>query len=400
MTFSFQAYDWAVESMKFVSGMNMDDCLTEEGVERLSNSLTSFIKEHKIIDKRVFDDVAVKARNLGNKKLMEQCRIARSRCEETKQVLKVRETTIVRAREEIEAQRARKISLDQLAAETNITPLTSPAKCVKTPSASHEDEDIWLPQSPSQEQTTTANSSIRKSKSHSKSDDSNNNVTKKLSASKNPSQSSIPRTNSEGAQLGSAADSSNNLLDVPKPKLTESLDTMASSSQEDILSSEGAGSQSDIIGDTNSTNGSNTHVVSPIMSESRKESSAVKRRSFAGFTASPTSSQQNFPSNNLSKYSSKKNAVEDSVKRLSDSPSTDISEHDEGLASNHGDDNSSTNSHAELSKSVVEKLEELEIIDTSVGHQDGRKVHARSKEHSFRDSVITGSSGSLTRLVI
>ena len=399
MAFLFQAYDWAVESMKFVSGMNMDDCLTEEGVERLSNSLTSFIKEHKIIDKRVFDDVAVKARNLGNKKLMEQCRIARSRCEETKQVLKVRETTIVRAREEIEAQRARKISLDQLAAETNITPLTSPAKCVKTPSASHEDEDIWLPQSPSQEQTTTANSSIRKSKSHSKSDDSNNNVTKKLSASKNPSQSPIPRTNSEGAQLGSAADSSNNLLDVPKPKLTESLDTMASSSQEDILSSsEGAGSQSDIIEDTNSTNGSSSHVVSPITSH--KEASAIKRRSFAGFTASPTSSQQNFPSNNLSKYSNKKNAVEDSVKRLSDSPSTDISEHDEGLASNHGDDNSSTNSHAELSKSVVEKLEELEIIDTSVGHQDGRKVHARSKEHSLRDSVITGSSGSLTRLVI
>lgn len=376
--------------MKFVSSMNMDDCLTEEGVERLSNNLASFIQEHKIIDKRVFDDVSIKARNLGNKKLMEQCRIAKSRCEETKQVLRVRETTIVRAREEIEAQRARKISLDQLAAETNITPLTSPAKCVKTPS--QDGEDIWLPQSPSKEQTTASSSnSIRKPKSHSKSDDTNNNVTKRSSVTKTNSASTLPRTHSEGAQLGSA-EKSNNLLDVPKPKLTESLDTMASSSQEDLLSSEGAGSQSDIIEDSN-----NSHVVSPIVSDSRKESSAVKRRSFAGFAASPTSSQQNFPSNNLSKYSTKKSAVEDSVKRLSDSPSTDISEHDEGMVSNQGDDDSSTHSHAELSKSVVEKLEELEIIDTSA-HMDKKKA-LKGKEHSFRDSVITGSSGSLTRFV-
>lgn len=370
--------------MKFVSSMNMDDCLTEGGVERLSTSLTSFVKEHKIIDKRVFDDVSVKARNLGNKKLMEQCRIARSRCEETKQVLKVRETTIVRAREEIEAQRAKKISMVQLAAETNITPITSPARCVRTPS--QDDDDIWLPQLPKSASSESQDSSIKYKVSHSsKPDDTNNNVTRKSPSSKSHSQSSLSK--SQGAQPSTAGLLPNNQT----RNISESMDTMASS-QEDMLST---GSQS-LTEDTDKQ----LHTVSPILSDHQIENSMVKRRSFAGFTAT-NDSQNSFPSNNLSKHSSstKRTTVEDSIKRLSDSPSTDVSEQDEGITP--GDDNSSTHSHSELSKSVVEKLEALNIMDPSCQQQDSKKgglskSHGKD-HHSFRDSVITGSSGSLAR---
>lgn len=352
--------------MKFVSSMNMDECLTEEGVEKLSANLTSFINSHKVMDKKAFDDVSIKARNLGNKKLMEQCRVARSRCEETKQVLKVREATIVKAKEEIEAQKAKRISLEQLAADTNITPLTASS----SKHSPDQDEDIWLPQTPSSDATCTQNKQLATNRRQSKTeclpgeDDTNNNSKETTKADQRVVTKCVhSRTRSE--------DTSMTMADLPSVSstLTESLDTMASSSQEDMLSRDG--SQSDMLNDSQNEK---LHQVTPIIvPDELKENAMVKRRSFAGFTASTA-----FPSfNDLSKVTKPAND-----ERLS----TDMSELDEGLVPD-----SSSHSNTEISKSVVEKLEELGIDRTTCN-----KI-ASKKDPSLRDSVITGSSDSLTR---
>jgi len=365
--------------MKFVSSMNMDECLTEDGVQKLSANLASFMKSHKVIDRKTFDEASFKARGLGNKRLIDQCKIAKARCEETKQVLKVRQTTITKAKEEIEAQKARRISLEQLAADTNITPLT------KLPNKSLADtgnEDIWLPQpnTPSPSQITTSRAGVNENKSNQSvqstkppSDDTNNNTgsrrVSKAAKLSVRSASNHTRTKSE--------DNSVRLVDESsyKSPLTESIDTMASSSQEDMLSPNG--SQSDILSQSSSEK--QTSTVTAIKSEQNAAESVIKRRSFAGFTASPNT----FPQfNNLTKDTNK--LADTMTKHLSQN----LSELDEGLAT--VDDDSSCNSHAELGKSVVEKLEELGI------EQSPRSAISKVKS-SQRDSVITGSSDSLTR---
>ncbi|XP_067930542.1 uncharacterized protein [Watersipora subatra] len=349
-----QAYDWAVESMKFVSSMNMDECLSEEGVEKLSSDLSTFIKSHKMIDKKVFDDVAVKARNLGNKKLIEQSRIARSRCEETKQVLKVRETTIVKAKEEIEAQRAKRISLKQLAADTNITPL----KTSDSPTSPPAVEDIWLPQSVIADDAKNNDFTDEQEEA---SDDTNNNLAKGREKQNDSIKCIHVRTKS--------ADTCLEMVDISSANMTSSVDTMASSSQGALSQT---GSQSDLLSESS---GDKKHQVSPIiLPKDLNEGSMAKRRSFAGFANSTA-----YPSfNDLAKMSKVS-----PDKRLSG----DTSELDEGLVTI--DDDSSCHSTAELTKSVVEKLEELGI-DRST------RAKTKGKDASLRDSVITGSSDSLT----
>lgn len=329
--------------MKFVSSMNMDNCLTEEGVTMLSDSLASFINNHKIIDKKVFDEVSLKARNLNNKKLVEQSRIARSRCEETKQVLKVRETTIMKAKEEVEAQKAKRISLEELAADTNITPL-SPAKYSSVSEA--EEEDIWLPQTTDPQ---TPNQPAN--------DDSNNNST-----NNSTNQASKPVQSVRTVALHSRTSSGDNTRHASSAMSSraESLNTIASSSQEDLLSSDGS--------HTNISGKDSLYYVSPLAPEQLNESSMAKRRSFSGFT---TPLDQYAPFNNLKKPSTQSG--------------DDMSEQDEGLVT--VDDNSSVQS--DLSKSVVEKLEELGMEQSPIP-----RTLTKSE---LRDSVITGSSGSLPR---
>lgn len=212
--------------MKFVSSMNMDQCLTEEGVSKLHSRLMSFIKDHKIMDSSIFDEVSVKAKNLNNKKLVEQCRVAKSRCEETKQVIKVREMTIMKAREEIEAQTAKRISVEKLASDTKIVPVTKSTYI----SDSTNGEDIWVPRL-----------SLHV-------EDSNNNQKQKTGQSDNQATTTSLST----------------------PTRTVSHDTLASS-EEDLLTSS-------IPAQVNS--------VSPVAADHQSEESLVKRKSFAGFTSS------------------------------------------------------------------------------------------------------------------
>lgn len=325
-----QAYDWAVESMKFVSSMNMDQCLSEEGVQNLCDNLQAFLRNHKIMETSVFDDIALKASNLGNKKLVDQCRIAKARCEETQKLIKYRETTIYKAREEIEARRAKKISLEQLAANTNISPLRT-----QTSSVSQDDaEDIWLPQSPPP-----------KCPAKTVKDDKNNNGIKL-----NHSLTSLPDdTESKDSTLKSI-------------KSSQSRDTLASSSQEDLLT----GSQSDV--EAAASKAQSVKSISPVDSSHQKEDTLVKRRSFAGFASSNSCTSLC----NLNKGASNQHST-----HASDRHSAELSEQDEGLAA-FEDDRSNDSRYA--SSSVLEIIEEF----GNLGHGKSSSLKRKDRRSLLR----------------
>lgn len=322
--------------MKFVSSMNMEHCSTEEGIEKLCHSLMTFIKDHKVMDSAVFDDVCQKARNLGNRKLMDQCRVARARCEETRQVLRVREATVYKAREELEAQRARLIPLEQLAANTNITPIQ--AASFNQPSSQ---EDIWVPINP-----TTASSSILSADINKVQDDKNNNSANSMSEKTSPlSKPAVSR--SSPSYLNKSCDS-----------------TTAGSSQEDL----NAADSQESLSAHNDADSSKT--VTPIVTQHQMESSLIKRRSFGGFK---TQSSSHAVKSKLHQPLQPQ-TISDTKHELSGDQNLTVL--DDGESRRHS--------------SVIERLQvfgEPSIIKSHVEKQ--------SKGSSIQDS--TGSSGSVLR---
>lgn len=316
--------------MKFVSSMNMEHCATEQGIDRLYRSLVTFIKDHKVMDSAVFDDVSQKARNLGNRKLMDQCRVAKARCEETRQLLRVREATVYKAREELEAQRARLIPLEQLAADTDITPIRASSF-----SQPRSQEDVWVPINP----TAPSSSSSLNSDISRRTDDTNNNS------------SVSPPSDGKPALNKSASKSSLSFVG-------KSYDT-TTSSQEDIdtgESHESLSSQSD------------SKIVTPI--QHQMESSLIKRRSFGGFKTQSSVSQ------------AAKSKLHQQLKEKVTSDSRDDYAAVQSLVVL---DDSAERRHS----SVIERLE---------GFEESAKLQTdQSKTSSIRESIVTGSSGSISR---
>ena len=79
--FNPQSYEWALEAMKYVSSMRMEHCASGEGVDKLLRSLTVYMAEHPPVPEDSFEAMMAAAQGLHNDKLLEQCRLARSRCQ-------------------------------------------------------------------------------------------------------------------------------------------------------------------------------------------------------------------------------------------------------------------------------------------------------------------------------
>lgn len=76
-----QSYEWALEAMKYVSSMKMEHSTTAEGLDKLMKSLTIYLSEHPPIPEESFAAMLEAAHRLNNDKLLEQCRLAKARCQ-------------------------------------------------------------------------------------------------------------------------------------------------------------------------------------------------------------------------------------------------------------------------------------------------------------------------------
>jgi hypothetical protein len=93
--------------MKHAASLRADGCLTVEELDGLLSSLTDYLDAHPPITDEVFEEMQGIAVQLGNDKLKGQCAIAKSRCSETLHLLRVRHTTLRKAREQMGLDRNR-----------------------------------------------------------------------------------------------------------------------------------------------------------------------------------------------------------------------------------------------------------------------------------------------------
>ena len=75
--------------------------MTHEALELLATGLKSFMDEKTIIDDVVFDQISREARFLSNRKLSEQCKMAKRRCSETRHLLQSRLDCLARKQLEV-----------------------------------------------------------------------------------------------------------------------------------------------------------------------------------------------------------------------------------------------------------------------------------------------------------
>ncbi|XP_013416410.1 pleckstrin homology domain-containing family G member 4B isoform X4 [Lingula anatina] len=141
-----KAYEWALEAMKYVASMKMDTCNTIEGLETLSTSLASYLKNHPPIGGDTFDKMQDLAVRLKNEKLQEQCKVARSRCLETGELLRVRQLTLCKAKDQLIVTQMKK---DSEGRKPLVMPETPQMRRRYSHASDSVDNKVWLPKSSS-----------------------------------------------------------------------------------------------------------------------------------------------------------------------------------------------------------------------------------------------------------
>lgn len=87
--------------MKLMSQDSMDNYMTPEALELLASSLKSFMEQKSFIDDATFDEISKEARFLSNRKLSDQCKMAKRRCSETRHLLNTRWELVMKKQEEL-----------------------------------------------------------------------------------------------------------------------------------------------------------------------------------------------------------------------------------------------------------------------------------------------------------
>ena len=100
----FQSYEWALEAMKYVASMRMEHCATASGLDKLLHSLEHYLQHHPPMSDDTFLHMMDMAQRLHNDKLLEQCRLAKTRCQETYHLLLLRQNTLQRACDQLVAE--------------------------------------------------------------------------------------------------------------------------------------------------------------------------------------------------------------------------------------------------------------------------------------------------------
>ncbi|KAK8785560.1 hypothetical protein V5799_008075 [Amblyomma americanum] len=105
------SYEWALDAMKFVSSMKIDNASTPESTTQLMRLLQEYQQEHPAPSEKNFSEMLDLASKLDNPQLVEQCKTAQARCRETAELMEARHTTLVRARQQLEIEGLKSPSL-------------------------------------------------------------------------------------------------------------------------------------------------------------------------------------------------------------------------------------------------------------------------------------------------
>lgn len=87
--------------MKYVASMKMEHCASASGLDKLLLSLEQYLQEHPPVTDNTFSHMIDTAQALHNEKLLEQCCVAKARCQETYHLLLLRQNTLQRAKDQL-----------------------------------------------------------------------------------------------------------------------------------------------------------------------------------------------------------------------------------------------------------------------------------------------------------
>ncbi|XP_062574245.1 pleckstrin homology domain-containing family G member 4B-like isoform X2 [Saccostrea cucullata] len=142
-----RTYEWALDAMKYVASMKMEHCETLSGLDKLLRSLDLYLRDHPVMKPETFTYMFDLAEKLQSEKMLEQCRVAKERCDETQKLLTLRQCTLKRAREKlVMEERENTPSESRKSSVRELSPAGSAVNSGKFPVPQ---ESVWEPQSSS-----------------------------------------------------------------------------------------------------------------------------------------------------------------------------------------------------------------------------------------------------------
>lgn len=125
----------------------MEHCETLNGLDKLLRSLDLYLRDHPVMKPETFTCMFDLAEKLQSDKLLEQCRVAKERCDETQKLLMLRQCTLKRAREKLEVEQQETSPPDSMKSlSREQSPASSVVSSRRFPSPQ---ESVWEPQSSS-----------------------------------------------------------------------------------------------------------------------------------------------------------------------------------------------------------------------------------------------------------
>ncbi|XP_076331364.1 puratrophin-1-like isoform X2 [Tachypleus tridentatus] len=97
-----RAYEWAVETMKFVSCLKIEKTTSSKELIKLFKSLQDYIDNNPPISEEIFHEIISLATRLENESLLEQCKAAQVRCQVAVDLIKAKQATFMKARQQME----------------------------------------------------------------------------------------------------------------------------------------------------------------------------------------------------------------------------------------------------------------------------------------------------------
>ncbi|XP_022246454.1 uncharacterized protein LOC106463042 isoform X1 [Limulus polyphemus] len=96
-----RSYEWALEAMKFVSKMKVNQP-TSPGLVTLLKNVQEYLEDHPPITHETFQEMLKLATKLENKNLFDQCKIAQTRCQETMDLIQTRRADLLKTKQQQE----------------------------------------------------------------------------------------------------------------------------------------------------------------------------------------------------------------------------------------------------------------------------------------------------------
>ncbi|GFS29397.1 pleckstrin homology domain-containing family G member 4B [Nephila pilipes] len=111
-----KTYEWALETMRFVSHMKVDSTTSVNALVTIMKRLESYLQDHPYLEDGIFEEMAQLTIKLNNPNLSNQCQVAKAKYEETVDLIQTRLETLIKAKERLSYEERPNIndSLDNL----------------------------------------------------------------------------------------------------------------------------------------------------------------------------------------------------------------------------------------------------------------------------------------------